>query len=142
MDLPLILQLASTLFMTGLIWMVQRVHYPLMAQVGADAFADYERHHLRRIGPIVGPVMLVEMVTAIWLLIQPSEALPRYTAPLGLGLLIGIWISTAALQVPLHRKLQRGLDPAAVRRLVATNWLRTVLWSARGVLLLATIRST
>jgi hypothetical protein len=30
---------ASTLFMTGLSWFVQVVHYPLFAAVGPDAFA-------------------------------------------------------------------------------------------------------
>jgi hypothetical protein len=37
----------------------------------------------------------------------------------GLVLLAAIWISTAVLQVPCHRKLTAGYDPAAARRLVA-----------------------
>ena len=31
--------LAATLFMVGVIWFVQVVHYPLFAKVGATAFA-------------------------------------------------------------------------------------------------------
>ena len=33
----LLIQLASTLFMTGVIWFVQIVHYPLFAGVGGSA---------------------------------------------------------------------------------------------------------
>ena len=34
--LLLLLHAAATLFMTGLIWFVQVVHYPLFARVGED----------------------------------------------------------------------------------------------------------
>ena len=53
------------------------------------------------------------------------------------GLIFVIWLSTAILQVPLHRKLELGgYDARVIRRLVATNWLRTLAWSARAVLVL------
>ncbi|MEM9735245.1 MAG: hypothetical protein AAF908_01395, partial [Pseudomonadota bacterium] len=45
-----------------------------------------------------------------------------------------VWASTFFVQVPLHGKLERGHDATLVRRLVMTNWLRTFLWTARGVL--------
>ena len=38
--------------------------------------------------------------------------------------------------VPMHERLGRGFDPAAHRRLVATNWIRTIAWTARGALVL------
>ena len=42
------LHLAATAAMTGLIWFVQVVHYPLFAAVGADQFVAYEVAHQRR----------------------------------------------------------------------------------------------
>jgi len=51
-----------------------------------------------------------------------------------MALLFVLWISTALFQVPLHRRLERAHDPVAIRRLVATNWVRTITWSARAVL--------
>ena len=118
---------ASTLYLVGLIWMVQAVHYPLFAQVG-EAQA--------RISWVVGPPMLVELATAVWLVVRPPPGLPAWAPWLGLLLLALIWLSTAALQVPEHRRLEVGFDPAAVRRLVRSNWLRTALWTARGALAL------
>ena len=58
-------QAAATLFMTGVIWIVQSVHYPLFALVGRDGFSEYAREHRRRITVIVGIVMPVEAVTAV-----------------------------------------------------------------------------
>ena len=49
-------------------------------------------------------------------------------------LLAAIWVTTALVQVPLHRRLSEGYDASSGRRLVTTNWLRTALWSGRGLL--------
>jgi hypothetical protein len=47
-----------------------------------------------------------------------------------------VWLSTAFVQVPLHARLSAGFDTRAHRRLVATNWVRTLSWTARGLLAL------
>ncbi|NIT98857.1 MAG: hypothetical protein GWN79_27120 [Actinobacteria bacterium] len=43
--------------------------------------------------------------------------------------------STVLVQVPLHRRLAEGHDRRTAERLIATNWVRTVAWSLRGLLL-------
>ena len=53
---------------------------------------------------------------------------------ISLGLLAVIWISTAAVQVPLHGRLEREFTPEAHRMLVRTNWVRTAAWTARGAM--------
>jgi hypothetical protein len=116
-------------FMAGLIWFVQVVHYPLFAKVGHAGFAHYEAAHAARTSWVVGPGMLIELSTGAWLAVALPEA--RTPALLGLGMLAAIWLSTFLVQVPLHNRLARGFDPGAQRRLVATNWVRTALWSAR-----------
>ena len=46
-----------------------------------------------------------------------------------------LWLSTLLVQMPLHGRLKHaGHTPEIVASLVRTNWLRTVLWSARAVL--------
>ena len=65
----LLLQVAATLCMVGLIWFVQIVHYPLLAQVGRDGFRRYEMDHQRLTTWVVAPLMLTELTTAflmIW----------------------------------------------------------------------------
>ena len=127
-------QAAATFAMTGVIWLVQLVQYPGFARVGAAEFGDFHRHHCRAIGLVVGPLMLVELLTAL-LLAAAGE--PAFFWRVMLALLLVIWISTAVWQGPLHGRLQReGPRAGLVLYLVRGNWLRTFLWTVRSVGLL------
>lgn len=129
----LLLHAAATLAMTGLIWFVQLVHYPMFPYAASGDFTGFAAEHQRRTGWVVVPLMLIEAATATLLLFSPSSPA---TAWLGWTLLASIWLSTALVQVPLHRRLAGGYDPRAARQLVRSNWLRTALWSARAVIAL------
>ena len=133
-DFLLAIHAGATLMMTGLIWVVQRVHYPLFASVGRDTFIAYHDAHTRRVTWLVGPLMLVELATAAWIALDASLPIATGWRWSGLALVGLIWMSTAALQVPQHTRLGRGHDIAVIRRLVAGNWVRTVAWTLRGVL--------
>ena len=137
--LILLTQLASTWFLVGLIWTIQVVHYPLFAAVGLDRFVDYEAAHARLITLVVGPVMLIEAATAVLLITNRPPAIPAWIAWTGLALVAVIWISTAAIQVPAHGRLAEGFEAAAHARLVGSNWIRTIAWAARGLLLAVAI---
>ncbi|MEM1203495.1 MAG: hypothetical protein AAGN66_09740 [Acidobacteriota bacterium] len=134
--LTFLLQLGATLALTGLIWTIQVVQYPLFAKVGAEAFTGYHVGHSQRITWVVVPLMLAELATALaWMTSRPA-GVPAWAAWLGLGLVAVVWLSTAFLQVPQHGILSVGFDPGAHRFLVVSNWLRTAAWSARGLLML------
>lgn len=145
----LLVHVGATIFMTGLIWFVQVVHYPLMDGVGAERWIRYERRHQARTTLVVAPAMLLELACAVLLValcsgfLSPSRAaasLAARLAPLawlGLALLTVVWLSTCLWQVPLHRRLSGGFDPQRHRRLVAGNWVRTVGWSGRAIVALA-----
>ena len=134
MKTVLLIQVFSTLFMLGLIWFVQIVHYPMFDGVGSEGFAAYEERHQRLTTYVVMPVMLLELATAI-ALVPCSPADARMLPWIGLILLAIIWISTWALQVPAHNVLASGFSAEAYRKLVTTNWLRTIAWSARAAIL-------
>jgi len=124
---------ASTLFMTGVIWFVQVVHYPLYSSIGKAEFAAYEQRHTALTTWVVAPSMLVEGTTALLLFWFQPHAVSRWQLRVGLVLLAVIWVSTALVQVPCHDLLSRGLDSNGVHRLVWTNWIRTLAWSLRAV---------
>lgn len=132
----LLLHAASTLFMTGLIWFVQIVHYPLFAGVGAGAFAAYANEHARLTTWLVAPPMLVEMATAALLLWRRPAGVSSASLTWGLGALLLVWASTWLLQVPQHQILSLGFDLEAYDMLVAGNWVRTAVWSLRSLLVL------
>jgi hypothetical protein len=126
----------STWFMTGLIWFVQVVHYPLKSTVGRDAFVAYQEKHVTRTGWVVGPPMLVEAATTLGLVLLSPAWLPESSALIGLGLLGMIWLSTAVFSIPAHTRLAAGFESPAFQRLVLTNWLRTVGWTLRSGLVI------
>lgn len=131
--LVLVLHMLATSVMVGVIWFVQHVHYPLKRFVEEATFEEYERQHIDRTGHVVGAPMLVEAALATLLIIDPAIHGQPGMAWLGFALLLLVWISTAAFQVPQHHILSSGFDRSAYRRLVKSNWARTVLWTARGI---------
>ena len=135
--LLLLTHAAATLFLVGLIWFVQVVHYPLFAQVGAGEFIAYAASHGQRTTYVVTGPMLVELITAVWLVVRgvPGGA-PTVVAWVGLALVAAVWLSTFFLQVPQHTALASGFQPEPWRVLVTSNWLRTAAWTARGGLVL------
>ncbi|MEM6459709.1 MAG: hypothetical protein AAF710_10005 [Planctomycetota bacterium] len=135
----LLVHAAATWFMAGLIWFVQVVHYPLFAAVGGSGYVDYQAGHMRRTTFVVLPAMFIELGTAVALVFFDDPPWPAAWGLLGLLLVAAVWAVTFAVSVPAHRRLERGFDPAAHRRLVVTNWIRTALWSARAGLLVAMI---
>ena len=70
--------------LTGLIWTIQIVHYPLFEQVGEDRFVRYHERHMRRITWVAGPLMLIEAGSAA-LLFHLGERSPWFS--LGLAAL-------------------------------------------------------
>ena len=122
---------AATCVMTGLIWFVQVVHYPLFARVGREAFAAYQAQHVRLTTYVVGPPMLIEAVTGVYLVSQAVVLPNQWAFWAGMVLLGVVWVATAAFSVPAHGRLEAGFDAEVHARLVRTNWIRTVAWTAR-----------
>ena len=123
--------LAATWLLVGLIWSIQLLVYPQFRRVKAEEFIEFHFAHCLRIGLLVAPLLLVEAGTAVLLLRQGQREPPFL---ISVGLMPVIWLSTAVFQAPLHVKLMSGFDAEIIRRLTTTNWLRTLAWTARGVL--------
>nr|BDT27449.1 DUF1772 domain-containing protein [Bacteriovorax sp. HI3] len=127
-------QLASSWFMTGLIWLIQVVHYPLFTKVGDDSFREYHSFHARSITFIVAPVMLIELLSFVGLFFIKSHV--EFNLPF-VGFLIALtWATTFFLSVPSHERLSAGFDRDTCRRLVVSNWLRVGAWSLKSIYLL------
>ena len=135
-DVIVAIHAAATWAMVGLIWFVQLVHYPLFSAVGAPEFVAYEAQHTRRTTWVVAMFMPVELATAAWIVVGDAGDVPAGLAWLGLATVIALWTITLTVQVPQHRRLGQEFDAGTARRLVAGNWVRTALWSLRGVVAL------
>ena len=75
----LILHVAVTWAVVGLMLIIQWVHYPLFARVGTLSWPAHGRDHQTRITGLVGPLMLSELLSAAWLAWHVPPALPGCT---------------------------------------------------------------
>lgn len=109
-----------------LIWLVQLIIYPSFAHIDREEFTDWHSNYVRCITAIVSPLMLAQFFLAgRGLMLQPAAA-----EIVMFVLILLIWLSSFTLSVPCHRKLHElGKNKQIIRRLVLTNWVRTVLWS-------------
>jgi hypothetical protein len=131
--------LAAAAFMVGLIWYVQLVHYPLMAAWPHDDFPRHEAAHRERTGWVVVPVMLAEGALAAGCVLRRPRGVPAWLPVAGFLLLVVLQASTFLVQVPCHERLALGWDGATHAWLVQSNWIRTLLWSLRGLVAAAIV---
>jgi hypothetical protein len=126
------IQALSCFSMTAVIWLVQVNHYPSFRYIDKDSFREFARFHVSSITAVVAPLMIIEFITSILLMMLS----PKNLFYIGnfLGILV-IWIATQFLSIPCHNRLLKGYDIVSINRLVKTNWIRTITWSLRSILI-------
>ena len=129
-------QLALASWMAAIAWYVGVVHYPsIRFWMRDEQFHEAHGEHSARTTILVAPAMVVEGVLAALLVLDRPAGVPAWAAAAGLALWAVTWAATFGLSVPAHRGLEGGWSTAAHRRLVRTNTVRAVAWSARVLLL-------
>ncbi len=118
-------------FMTGIIWLIQLVHYPAFKYIDESKFEKFHSFHSTRITYIVAPVMAFELLTAFALCFSVQTI---YIWNFILVLIL--WALTGFVSVPLHNSLTEGYDIKKINQLVKTNWYRTAIWTFRSMAIL------
>ena len=111
-----IIQLTTSSMMTGIIWIIQRVHYPGFIYVKEGRTQEFHAMHTSGISPVVAPLMIIELLSSAGLV---YFGLQYGWLILSINLLI--WLSTFLLQVPIHNKLGTVWNLDLINRLVSTN---------------------
>ena len=119
--------------MVGVIWVIQLVHYPSFHFIDKDIYDSFQKFHMNKISIIVIPVMILELATGFLLLIGNSK---NILIIISFGILILIWGITGLFFSDAHGKLISGYNELIVNKLVSMNWIRTVLWTFKMILLL------
>ena len=129
----LAMHLALASIMVGVIWVIQLVHYPSFRFTDRENYVSFQIFHMRNISFIVVPVMILEFLSGLLLVLYHSnhESLLR----ISFILLLIIWLVTALFFAQIHQKLSKGYDETLVRNLVSLNWIRTLLWTIRTIII-------
>ena len=132
--LLLIAHLIFSSVMTGIIWVIQIVHYPSFHFIEKELYTAFQKFHMNKISIIVMPIMLAELITGIMLLFDKSSK--SFFLITSLIILILIWAITGVFFSKVHSKLIFGYEELVVNQLVVMNWIRTLLWTLRLFFLL------
>lgn len=123
--------IACSLFLTGLIWVVQLVHYPSF-QFWGSRMSEAHAFHSLRISMIVVPAMMLELASSFAL--SMSEMPYKGWHILGLMIVLLIWAITFFFIVPVHNVIPFVDAPnASIQKLVSLNTWRTTLWTLKSI---------
>jgi hypothetical protein len=99
------------------------VNYPTWPLIGAGEFRAYHQ----AVSPLVIrymviPMLIATVLTGLLLWLRPAPV-PRWVVWLAVILQLSLWVSTAAIQIPIQLQLSSdGLSLPLIERLIFTNW--------------------
>ena len=125
--------LIFTSIMTGVIWVIQIVHYPSFHFIEKELYTAFQKFHMNKISIIVIPIMLAELITGMMLFLDKSSKSPFLI--ISFVILVLIWLITGVFFSKAHNELMKGYQELVVNQLVVMNWIRTLLWTLRLLLL-------
>ena len=125
--------LIFTSIMTGVIWVIQIVHYPSFHFIEKELYTAFQKFHMNKISIIVIPIMLAELITGMMLFLDKSSKSPFLI--ISFVILVLIWLITGVYFSKAHNELMTGYQELVVNQLVVMNWIRTLLWTLRLLLL-------
>ena len=123
-----VIAFALVFYGNGAAFVESFVNYPSWQLVGSDEFIAFHRF----IGPrvltfLVAPALLGTLFTVLMLWFRPA-AIPSWAVWAAIAAQVVVWVSTAAIQVPIQLQLSaHGLSLDLISRLIETNfWLRRI----------------
>ena len=132
----LVIHLAATLFMVGLIWTIHYVHYPLFAYVGESTYVRFQAEHVARIGKLLFVPWLTEGITLLGILalafLGGRKAL-RVPAVINGAAMAVVLVISGFWSAPAHAKLADGFDKSIHDQLMTVNLIRTLAWTVCGI---------
>lgn len=110
--------------MAAVSWLILLCTYPDFARWEAAEFARHHEDYTRKVGRVVGPLLLLQLGGHAWLVFSVGEG---WSA---LGLVLACWALTGLWSVPCHRRLQfEGPGSPALASLIRSHAWRTALWT-------------
>ena len=110
--------------MAAVSWLILLCTYPDFARWEATEFARHHEAYTRKVGRVVGPLLLLQLAGHVWLVWRGGEG----WAPL--GLVLACWALTGFWSVPCHGRLQaEGPGSPALASLIRSHAWRTALWT-------------
>ena len=122
--------LFSNIYLIAISIMVQFIIYPSFKNYSESKFKSFHSGYTKKMFFIVGPFMIIELISSLYLLNISSFLAPTI-------LVVLIWASTFFLIVPIHNSLNISFDLIKHKKLIRLNFVRSSLWVLKLFLILA-----
>lgn len=122
---------AVSLALAAVLWTVQLVIYPAFKFIDPNHFGKWHYRYTGAITWIVAPLMLTQFAGVAGRFVVLGRPDSIWWVELFCTLIA--WAVTFLVSVPLHNRLQRERNEAAMNSLVRTNWWRTIAWSLTAI---------
>jgi hypothetical protein len=99
------IHLFASFYMTGIIWLVQVIHYPLFNLVGSNNWPDYHAKHIRGTSLVIAAPMFIELLSLGAIFYLAPDYRGHYLMLSSFFLLLIIWLTTFLISVPIHNQL-------------------------------------
>ena len=116
--------------LVGIIIITQFITYPLFKFIDSG-FKKYHTAYTQRMGYVVAPLMIAELLLVIKITIQHfnNEIIILISI-----LTLIIWLSTFCIQVPVHNSISKKITQNQITFLIKSNYIRTFCWLLKLIL--------
>ena len=111
----------SNIYLIAISVMVQLIIYPSFKNYDNSNFRSFHSSYTKKMFFIVGPIMIIELLTTLYLVIKNTFLFPSTIVAL-------IWLTTFFLIVPVHNSLNSAFSIRTHKKLLRLNIVRTSFW--------------
>ena len=120
----------SNIYLIAISIMVQFIIYPSFKNYSESTFKSFHSAYTKKMLFIVGPIMILELLSTLYLVIKNSFFFPTLIVTL-------IWLTTFFLIVPVHQSLNSSFNIRNHKKLLRLNFVRSTFWVLKLFLILA-----
>ena len=111
----------SNIYLIAISVMVQLIIYPSFKNYDNSNFKSFHSSYTKKMFFIVGPIMIIELLSTSYLVIKNTFLFPSTIVAL-------IWLTTFFLIVPVHNSLSHAFSIKTHKKLLRLNVVRTSFW--------------
>ncbi len=148
-SLIFIIHVLVCIMVTAIMWYLQVVHFPMLRFIGTDRYELYYHELKMKNTLLFFPLFSLEIFTSIALLLSftmvsdfnPAVQNQFFLVGFSLILLFILHLVNFQLIRPLLSSLHTDVDEKKHKRLLRLQWIRTLGWTSRFIMLLSMILS-